>query len=444
MLKKVSVILFAMLLCACVSEPAQNGLKKSGDFDTDEAAKTRVSLGLTYLKNGNFSQAKFNLDKALEFAPRSGQANFAMAFYYQQVDEVQRAHEYYQQAISLSNDDPDILNSYGAFLCKQGNYEQAKKHFLKSVGDKSYISTASTYENLAICSENQGKIEEAITYFDSALNHQPTRASSLLYISQLYVQTEQWEEAKRSLWKYERNASVTSESLWLSFQIARGLKDLKASVEYAEILKRLYPNDPNTQKVINELGKFQPDMAVTQKNRDSFQGLPTINTATDANQQSAQLDTLDDKSTLLLAPVIETPSPAASLDPDMQLAVEEVAEIPIAVPNKENETESALKNALDNTEALSQSTANTTTFEAINEANDPVDAMPTEVADEIPDTTVNAETLSHIVKPKDNLYRISLKYNVKIKKLLEWNDLTDSSSISIGTKLWVRDPNLNE
>ena len=234
MLKKVSVVLYAILLVACVSQPVDKGFKGTGDFDTEEAAKTRVSLGLTYLKNGNFSQAKFNLDKALEFAPRSGQANYALAFYYEQVEEIERAHEYYKKAISLSKQDPDILNSYGAFLCKQGDYNQAKKYFLKSVDDKSYISAASTYENLAICSENQGMIDEAILYFNSALNHQPTRASTLLYLSQLYTQTSRWDEAKKTLRKYERNARLSADSLWLSFQIARGQQDLRAAVEYAD------------------------------------------------------------------------------------------------------------------------------------------------------------------------------------------------------------------
>ena len=422
-----------MLLFACVSEPTEKGFAGSGNFDKDEAAKTRVSLGLTYLKNGNFSQAKFNLDKALEFAPRSGTANYAMAFYYQQVDEIERAHDYYKQAIKLSSNDPDILNSYGAFLCKEGDYEQAKKYFLQSVDDKSYISTASTYENLAICSQNQGKIDEAITYFNNALNHQPTRASSLLYVSQLYVQIGRWDEAKKSLWKYERNASVNSESLWLSFQIARGQQDLRASLEYAEILKRLYPDDPNTQKAINALGKFQPDMAVTQKTRSLPQNLESVNTTNANRQQATQQNSAENKQSRVMLPATETASTtvvpaekaASTIERSMpEGKVEVAAEVPEEPIRVEDDTELALKNALDNTDALMQS-------ELL-------------VAEIVPDASINKNTPFHIVKPKENLYRISLQYNVKIRKLLEWNKLNDDSSVLIGTKLWVRDPNLNE
>lgn len=444
-----------MLLFACASEPTEKGFIGSGSFDKEEAAKTRVSLGLTYLKNGNFSQAKFNLDKALEFAPRSGKANFAMAFYYQQVDEVKRAYEYYKQAISLSSSDPDILNSYGAFLCEEGDYEQAKKYFLKAVDDKSYISTASTYENLAICSENQGKIDEAITYFNSALNHQPTRPTSLLYVSQLYVKTERWEEAKKSLWKYERNASVSSESLWLSFQIAQGLQDLRASVEYADILKRLYPSDPNTQKAINALGKFQPGMSVTQKNRSVPKEVEGVALANNVGQQ----DTADNKVTRVMVPASERVSTAvapavevvSTIDmpiPETQDSVEYIDDSPIETSNIESDTEIALKNALDNTDALLDNEPVATEPELASEIVDSVEetleSSEPAVADALPNVPSNANTPFHIVLPKENMYRISLKYNVKIKKLLEWNNLKDESSVMIGTKLWVRDPNINE
>ncbi|MBF7074789.1 LysM peptidoglycan-binding domain-containing protein [Glaciecola sp. MH2013] len=54
------------------------------------------------------------------------------------------------------------------------------------------------------------------------------------------------------------------------------------------------------------------------------------------------------------------------------------------------------------------------------------------------------DALFHVVAPKENLYQISLRYNVKMKYLMQWNDLEDASSIRIGTKLRVKDPNTND
>ena len=360
MLKKVSLVICAMMITACASGLKDESFVGTGEFNAQEAAKTRVSLGLTYLKNGNFSQAKFNLDKALEFAPRSGEAHYAMAFYYQQVEELSRAQEYYESAISYSKKDPDVLNSYGAFLCEQGQYSEAKKYFLQAVDDKSYIASAETYENLAICAQNQGLTDDAKTYFIAALNHQPTRASTLLYLAQTYVSEKNWEEAKKAIWKHERNASVSAESLWVSYSIAAGQNNLRSALEYADTMKRLYPEHAHTKAALASLGKFQPTMTVKSKNKPS-------------QDPSASQEAL-----------MQSPSAANG------------ESIKVSETTTDN-TKISPKNA---------------TF--------------------------------HVVQKDENLYRISLIYNVKMRKLLEWNNLSDESHIRVGKKLRVRDPNTNE
>merc|ERR1712137_439078 len=74
-----------------------------------------MSLGLTYLQNNNYTQAKRNLDKAIAFDPRSADVQYAMAYYYQLVGENQRAESYYESALDLEPNNGDIANSFGAF-----------------------------------------------------------------------------------------------------------------------------------------------------------------------------------------------------------------------------------------------------------------------------------------------------------------------------------------
>jgi type IV pilus assembly protein PilF len=123
-------------------------------------------------------------------------------------------------------------------------------------------------------------------------------------------------------------------------------------------------------------------------------------------------------------------------------------EVPKVLNGIENDTELALKNALDKTDPLLQSELAAPKIDAdaetMNETEQVLESSELEVADVSLEEPTSISTPFHIVKPKENLYRISLKYNVKIKKLLEWNKLKDESSVLIGTKLWVRDPNLNE
>jgi type IV pilus assembly protein PilF len=247
-MKKISCSIFyltLLVLTACSSEPGR--MASVDDFDKVKAAKTRVSLGLTYLKNGNFSQAKFNLDKALQFAPRLADAHFSLAYYYQQVEEHVAAEGAYQKAMELAPDNADIANSYGAFLCGRGKYSEAKRYFLKAVNSESYISSAETYENLALCSRSHGEMGDALEYLRSAVNHQPGRAKSLFMLAEALVESDMWLEAKDVLRRYERVSQVSARSLLLASQIERALGNVQKSEGYGAMLLRMYPVESATE-----------------------------------------------------------------------------------------------------------------------------------------------------------------------------------------------------
>jgi type IV pilus assembly protein PilF len=57
-------------------------------------------------------------------------------------------------------------------------------------------------------------------------------------------------------------------------------------------------------------------------------------------------------------------------------------------------------------------------------------------------TTSTTETLAvfHEVKAGENLYRISLQYNIKMERLIEWNGLNNASDIYAGKKLRLVSP----
>lgn len=427
MLRALFCVLAMLTLSACVSEPTDPSFIGARAFNPEDAAKTRVSLGLTYLKNGNFSQAKFNLDKALEFAPRNGQAHFAMAFYYQQVDEVVLAEESYEKALTFSRNDPDIVNSYGAFLCQQGKYEKAKGYFLEAVNSRNYVSTAETYENLAICSQSQGKNQEAIEFFISALNHQPTRPQSLYLLSNLYVEEQQWEDAKRTLFKYERNAQVSPESLYLQFQIAQGLGDTKAALGYGEIMKSMFPDHPNTQKYLAQMGKFKPSATITRKIRT--QASSTETPRLDAQTLVAQV--LRDS---------QSADASASNQNANEVLFTNTEQLPlIVIKDTTIQEEQTVPDPMPADEVPALSPDLEPTLAAALRVGSP------EVQQDDKSAQLKASNEQfHVVQAKENLYRISLKYNVKMKTLLEWNELEDASEIKIGTTLRVRDPNNNE
>lgn len=470
------LIVAIVVLSACVSEPLPDGFKDSDDFDPVAAAKNRISLGLTYLQNGNFSQAKFNLDKALQFAPRLADAHFSMAYYYQQVDESELADDAYQKAIAFAPKNPDIANSYGAFLCAKGDYKEAKKYFLKAVNSSNYISTAETYENLALCSQSQGQIDDALTYLQSAINHQPSRGKSLLLLVELQMQQQQWQAAKDNLRRYEKVARVTPDTLWKSIEIENALNNISLAKGYGDMLVRMYPRHPRTLAYIKNKREFTN---VDRNGKITRQLKPSANVSAPAPSSVVQVpgsveeqvsSSVNEKPTTVAAVKssnVEVSEEVPDLPPELnvittempvtqteleQPPVESASDVDPIVPNNQDD---------DATEGPQLADAQTP---MIGEQSDMVGL---EEADTLIETTVtdngeisvntadlkNVDSLNvsknkqgdsieqiHEVQKGENLYRISLRYNVKMKRLLEWNGLQEGEAIPIGKRLMVVDP----
>jgi len=386
---KIGFLSAIIFTSGCVSN-SQSGLY-GGNFDHEEAAKTRMSLGLTYLQNNNYTQAKKNLDKALEFNPRSADVQFAMAYYYQLVGDNLRAEEYYETAIDLAPNNGDIANSYGAFKCQNGEYEKAKAYFFDAINNRLYANAAQTYENLALCAQSQGKLDEAIGYFQDALKHQPARGKSLFLLSELYTVSEQWELAESTLRKYERVAKVTPDSLWLAYEIAKGEGDLETAKGYGEMMMSLFPESELTKRYLVQRESMQNRVVKTVKStqpNDSETEISENQTNTDGLAQTSSND-------------------------------------------KENE-----KSVAQDNDAQRQSQSNNTDNAPTATANTPEKAQNTELS-------VQSDKF-HVVKEGENLYRISLLHNIKMATLQEWNNLENTGAIIAGQTLWLVPPSMQE
>lgn len=137
--------LFSLFLSACVSQTAAQ------HFNKRQAANARIDLGLGYLAQQNYEQAKLNLDKALSYAPDYYLVYSALAYFYQQQNDAIQAENTYQKAIKLDGKQGDTYNNYGTFLCTQGKFSQAYQQFNAALNTPNYYRQADTYENMALC-----------------------------------------------------------------------------------------------------------------------------------------------------------------------------------------------------------------------------------------------------------------------------------------------------
>ena len=253
--KALAITITPLILSACVSQKTYVGSDKpviEKQSTPIEAAKNRVALGLTYLQKGNAAQAKYNLDKALEFAPKLPEAHYSLAYYYQTVGEIDKADAAYKKVISLDKKNGDALNNYGAFLCQQGKVELAKDYFLQAVKIESYIRVAQTYENLGLCLYDTGKTEyneEVEKYLTSALGYNPKLIKSLQTLVELYKKTNNFAKAYRYVQQLDLAHKNNPSVIYNAYQLAEQVGDKRGASVYARRLLIDFPASSETQQL---------------------------------------------------------------------------------------------------------------------------------------------------------------------------------------------------
>ena len=556
-----AITLSTLALSGCVSESSYNGSNKpvvENKINNTGAARTRIALALQYLKTGNNSQAKYNLERAAAFAPDLPEVHYSLAYYYQQVGENPLADKAYQKALEIKPDDPNTLNNYGVFLCGIDEYDRATDQFLKAIEVPSYIRVAESYENLALCAIEFDDFENAESYFQQALNHSSQRTSTLISLAALYYAKSDLYKASELLKRYESTGRVSSRALMLSYLVknrmgrieeaekisstilqtysssneAYALKEKRTRFNEFEILREKYrkaqlkelkndesgahvsskkpkikvirkkrsPQDGSTSLVTNDEQKTDKKIAIA-NNQDvnpvivrEKQAKAVQNTVSKQADETAviakQITTQKEEAPKVVAPSNPTDTSAVMLalttehdSADSVVAAPKKAK-PVYEPQKEAIAAKQPTKADDEVTIISfgapktgqfnsqqtsnysnsvpavtaqknssdvvfyEATKNTTVFENSSYQNDAdIEFKSYEAIQktELPMLNPKVSPLRvpfHVIAVGENLFSISVRYNVKLQKLLQWNGLKESDRVMNGSKIYLNDPNI--
>lgn len=240
-----------LMLTGCVTENTYQGTDipvAERNVDKVAAARERMQLGLTYLRRGNAEQAKFNLDKAAEYAPQLSEVHIALAYYYQTVGDLVRTEDAYRDAISASDASGDARNNFGVFLCQQEKYPQAEKMFLAAIETPKYTRTASSYENLGVCSRKSGELDKARKYFNMALKYDPRRANTLMGLAELTRDQGDLVGARQIMARYHQVVGESPESLAFAIKIEQEIGDTTAMKDLGIRLIAKFPSSSQAKE----------------------------------------------------------------------------------------------------------------------------------------------------------------------------------------------------
>jgi len=469
-----------LALTGCVSEQSYVGTDKpvsDRSFDNIEAARTRISLGLNYLRRGDTSQAKYNLERARSFAPNSAEVHSALAYYYQSVGEEKQAEEYFRLAIQKDANYADAYNNYGAFLCQLHRYDEAEQLLLKAISRPGYIRVAESYENLALCKLQQNNFSKAKTYLESSVSHNTTRITSLTMQAGLSYAMGDNRAAKNQLDRISRLGRVSARTVLLSYLIAEKSGDRDTMQSAEQLLLTLYTDSPETRLLLQGRLADSEFEQLRERYKDSLMAnivLPDDSAKQQVPAQpvdnpklkivkrkTAEADTqvaavVAQKPVKKATPVPSAAVPAPAVAPAQPLnnstsaiagsLTQNSAALTTAAPQPVNlpqETTPAPAQAVASETAPEPAITSTTAAAEVNQAAQSEQPAPvvqetaTAAAATGSETSATSGVPFHIVKEAESLYAISVQHNIRLPSLMQWNQLTPASIIKAGQKIWL-------
>jgi type IV pilus assembly protein PilF len=233
---RIAKVLFWIALLPACSSVYQPEPRKTQDPVT--MAEARIKLGVGYLQQQQFIKARQNFEKALGHAPNYYRSQLSMAYYYEKVGNSSKAASHYDRALRDNPHNGNVMNNYGTFLCKQGDYEKADQLFTRAINQPYYYLVSASYENAGICALKNKKLDKAQQYFQKAIAHQPLRPKSTLQLAAIEIQQQNYTQARVRLLQFHQRYGYTYSSLQLAVDLENKAGNQALEKKYRALLKK--------------------------------------------------------------------------------------------------------------------------------------------------------------------------------------------------------------
>jgi type IV pilus assembly protein PilF len=208
----------------------------------EKALQQRVALARQYIGEGNWDDAKRNLEAAAAIDDTSPEVYEAFALVYQSTGEYELAEESFERAIKLDRKFSRARNNYAAFLFSQERFDEAEAQLERVVADTLYGARPQAFINLGLCRLRLFKPVEAEQAFMRGLAMDRDNAIALLEVAHLRFEAGDVDNASRFYEGYRAAVrQQSSRGLWLGIRIARATGDKNAESSFALALRNLFP-----------------------------------------------------------------------------------------------------------------------------------------------------------------------------------------------------------
>jgi type IV pilus assembly protein PilF len=249
--EKVFAVLAVCLIAAgCVSTTTTTG-GVNPDADKGDAADLNYQLGARYYRNGNYELARDRLLTSIELRPKNATAHYTLALVYEKLEILRLATESYEQAVRIAPNDFNVQNAYAVFLCTQGDFDVARRHFDRAIKAPTNDNSEITMTNAGVCMTQKPDYKQAEVYFRKALDRKSNYGEALIQLSVLKFATEDYLGARAFLQRYLSTNIPTPGVLYLGVRVEEELGDDRASTDYSNRILREFPQSPEARRVLD-------------------------------------------------------------------------------------------------------------------------------------------------------------------------------------------------
>ncbi len=238
-------------LAGCITSTT-TGPKKP-ETNVAEAAERYYQLGARYYRNGNYELARERLERALEYDPKMARARSTLALTFEALNNPRRAVEEYELAVRYAPKDFEVRNTYAVFLCRQRDFDEARKQFEVAVDLPDNNTPEVMLTNAGVCMVQKPDYPVAEEFFKQALEFRPDHGEALIQLSALKYRTEEYSASRVYLQRFLSRNKPNATALYLGVQIEEKMNDPDARMQYIGQLLRDFPDSAEAGYVRDNL-----------------------------------------------------------------------------------------------------------------------------------------------------------------------------------------------
>ena len=239
-------LLAALLLAAPVTAQQSQPIDPRHD-----AARLNARLGVEYMKQGQLAIAQEKIEKALQQNPRDPGVQLSAGLLHEQLFQPEKAERHYRQALRLAPDSPEGQNSFGAFLCRNGEAKRGEEMFLKAARNPLYRTPEVAYTNAGVCARRNGRLDRSEEYLRLAVSQRAQYPEALLQMAGVSYERGNYLQSRAFLQRYLAVGTGAADALLLGHQIEKALGDQAAADDFARRVRSQFPDSPEA-RILNE------------------------------------------------------------------------------------------------------------------------------------------------------------------------------------------------